>query len=170
MKKLFFTLVILTSIYGNAQEKTEESLLKNELHFNALLPIAFKTFEVSYERILNDESSVGVSLLVGNEEYYFQKFALSPYYRKFFSRQQAAGFFVEGFMQVNSDHESHYSYDYDDYVEDQYTDVALGIGIGGKFITKSNFIGLINIGIARNLGNNSPEITGKGGISIGYRF
>jgi hypothetical protein len=53
MKKLFFTFVILASIYGNAQEKTEENLLKNELHFNALLPIALKTFEISYERLIH---------------------------------------------------------------------------------------------------------------------
>ena len=53
------------------------------------------------------------------------------------------------------------------------TDFALGIGLGGKWLTKSGFIGELNFGIGRNLFNNNNtdnEIVGKAGITIGYRF
>ncbi len=171
MKKLFFTLVFLASIFGNAQEKTEENLLKNELHFNALLPIAFKSFEVSYERNLNESSSLGVSALIANEDYYFTKYALTPYYRKYFSNGYAKGFFIEGFAMLNGG-ENQYAYDYEDSdIDEHYTDVALGIGLGGKFITKDHFVATINLGVGRNMGNElHEEFVLKGGISLGYRF
>jgi len=57
--------------------------------------------------------------------------------------------------------------------DDFRTDFALGIGLGGKWITNSGFIGEINFGVGRNLFNNNNtdyEIIAKGGISLGYRF
>ena len=53
------------------------------------------------------------------------------------------------------------------------TDFALGIGLGGKWITKSGFIGELNLGFGRNLFNSDRydyEIIGKVGITLGYRF
>ena len=53
------------------------------------------------------------------------------------------------------------------------TDFALGIGLGGKWITNSGFIGELNVGFGRNLFQNDRydyEIVGKVGISVGYRF
>ncbi|MFD1614493.1 hypothetical protein [Gelatiniphilus marinus] len=52
-------------------------------------------------------------------------------------------------------------------------DFALGIGLGGKWITKSGFIGELNLGFARNLFNNDRydyDIIAKAGITLGYRF
>ena len=38
--------------------------------------------------------------------------------------------------------------------DENVTDFALGIGLGGKWITKSGFIGELNLGIGRNLFEN----------------
>jgi len=55
--------------------------------------------------------------------------------------------------------------------EDKYTDFAVGISVGAKFVTKRGFIAEIYAGIGRDLLNNSDiEVVGRGGISIGYRF
>ena len=60
-------------------------------------------------------------------------------------------------------------------VEDNVTDFALGIGLGGKFMTKRGLVGEVNLGLGRNLFNGSDnesgnDVVGKLGVSIGYRF
>jgi hypothetical protein len=57
--------------------------------------------------------------------------------------------------------------------ENNVTDFALGLGFGGKWITKQGFLAELNFGVGRNLFNtkeSGSEIIGKGGITIGYRF
>ena len=57
------------------------------------------------------------------------------------------------------------------YRAEDYTDFAIGISAGGKFVTKRGFIAEVYLGIGRDLlGNSDIEIVGRGGISIGYRF
>jgi hypothetical protein len=55
------------------------------------------------------------------------------------------------------------------------TDFALGIGLGGKWITKKGLLLEINAGVGRNLFNNQYddrdyELIGRAGITVGYRF
>lgn len=177
MKKVFLFVMLLTVFNCFSQESDEVVELKNEIHINALLPIAFKTFEVSYERNLNESTSVGVSGLIANQDYYFTKVALTPYFRKYFSRGYAKGFFIEGFTMLNSGENYYYYYDENGYYsssKDNYTDLAIGVGVGGKFIANDNFVGTVSLGIGRNLGENEnfnhEEIVLKGGITLGYRF
>ena len=55
--------------------------------------------------------------------------------------------------------------------EDKYTDFAVGISAGAKFVTKRGFVAEIYLGIGRDLfGNSDIEVVGRGGIAIGYRF
>ena len=71
-------------------------------------------------------------------------------------------------------------YDYYDYNgnyisnrnDDTETDFAVGISVGGKFVSKKGFTTEIYLGVGRNLGgnNNGLEAVGRGGISLGYRF
>jgi hypothetical protein len=56
-------------------------------------------------------------------------------------------------------------------LEEKYTDLAAGISVGGKFVSKRGFVAEIYVGIGRDLlGNSDLEIVGRGGVSIGYRF
>lgn len=55
------------------------------------------------------------------------------------------------------------------------TDFALGIGLGGKWVTKKGLLLEINAGVGRNLFNNKYddrdyELIGRAGITVGYRF
>jgi len=182
MKKLIITailLVISSSLF--AQEKNQESFPKNELKINMSNLIAFKWVDISYERILNEESTFGVGTLFsldpevnGIDEY--RTFSVTPYYRHFFSNKYAQGFFVEAFGMIHSGKIENYIYtDFPPYetiiTEDTYTDFAVGISVGAKFVTKRGFIAEIYAGIGRDLLNNSDiEVVGRGGVSIGYRF
>lgn len=181
MKKItcfcLLSIFILTSL--SAQEDQETDIDRNELKLNASNLIAFTFLDGTYERLINEESSFGVGLLfnVGSEEEIFdgyREFSITPFYRQFFSNSYAKGFFVEGFGMLNSGAEEVFFDDFGGITssDEDYTDFALGVSVGGKFVTPRGFIAEIYAGIGRNLlgSNNSPEVVGRGGISLGFRF
>lgn len=76
---------------------------------------------------------------------------------------------------LNSTNDYIYSSNGFDFISEKenITDFGLGIGLGGKWITNSGFIGELNVGFGRNLFNTDRydyEIIGKIGINVGYRF
>jgi|TARA_R110002051_G_scaffold254853_1_gene313849 hypothetical protein len=181
MKTLLSSSLILFALFlGQSQDISSDSQPQDELKINAFNLIAFSYVDVSYERLLNEESSLGVGILfnIGEDNEvldYFRTFSITPYYRQYFSKQYAEGFFVEGFGMLNSGEDYYYTFDNqgsESSTEETYTDFALGISVGGKFVTQRGFIAEIYTGLGRNLlgGEFAPEIVGRGGISLGYRF
>lgn len=180
MNKITLVLVVslLLSISTFSQEQLENSSSENfnELKLNGLY-LVLGAFDFTYERTINEESAFGLNVFLpfDNDINDDVNYYISPYYRFYFGKKYAAGFFVEGFGMLNSTNDYIYSnngFDSDS-KEENITDFALGIGLGGKWITKSGFIGELNLGFGRNLFNNDRsdfEIIGKVGISVGYRF
>ena len=174
MKKLILIFALFCSLMGFSQETEETKLKQNEIKLNGLY-LVLGAFEGTYERILNDESSLGVSLFIpfdadinDDVNYY-----ISPYYRFYFGNEYAKGFFLEGFGMLNSTNEYLYYFDSEISDKNAVTDFALGIGLGGKWLTKRGLLGEINFGIGRNLfngDNSNTEFIGKLGITFGYRF
>jgi hypothetical protein len=179
MKKSLLLLCLSLLTLGYSQENESAIFPKNELKLNVAFLIA-GAFDVSYERIINDETAIGTSLFIAIESEIENKFMLTPYYRYYFGRKPATGFFAEGFGSINSYESYEWKYNYDVnnnyYSSSEYvkrTDFALGFGLGGKWITKKGFIFEINAGVGRNLFNSQDtdyDIIGRGGISFGYRF
>jgi hypothetical protein len=176
MKKLLVLLCLSAFTFGYSQEKTTVDFPKNEIKGNALFLVA-GAVEVTYERLLNEESGIGVSLFVPYVNDVSQNFNLTPFYRFYFGKKPAAGFFVEGFGMLNSYSENYDMYDSNFNVVkidgENTTDFALGFGLGGKWVTKRGFVFEINGGVGRNLFNSNDadyEIVGRGGITLGYRF
>jgi hypothetical protein len=183
MKKIVFVAALLLSgICINAQEDSTPDFPRNEFKGNALFLI-LGSFELTYERLINDESGLGVSL---NIPYIYDdwdlNFSVTPYYRYYFGNKPAAGFFAEGFGMLNNfrDYYSTYVGDWNsgigywDYNRKTRTDFALGIGIGGKWISRKGVLLEINAGVGRNIFGGSYdgefELVGRGGITVGYRF
>lgn len=178
MKKttLLLVLAILLSISAFSQEQSENNASENfnELKLNGLY-LVLGAFDVTYERTINEESAFGLNVFLPFDDdinddinYY-----ISPYYRFYFGNKYAAGFFVEGFGMLNSTNEYNYLIGANSSSKETITDFALGIGLGGKWITDSGFVGELSLGLGRNLFNNDRydyEIIGKIGISVGYRF
>ena len=107
MKKLFVFLAIFTianSSFG--QDQTPDDSDKNELKLNATNLIIFSYLDGAYEYLINEESSFGVNLLFSfsDDEVLdeYRTFSITPYYRQYFSKKYAKGFFVEGFAMLNS--------------------------------------------------------------------
>ena len=156
---------------------------RHELKINALNLIAFSWLDASYEYIINKESSIGVGTLVsfGDRDSdllnFYRTFSLTPYYRRYFSKKYAKGFFIEGFGMLNSYKDRYYN-DETNVAYDQrkiVTNFAIGVSAGAKFMTENGFIAEVYLGLGRNLtAHNSyysdDDIVGRSGISLGYRF
>ncbi|MBA4316901.1 MAG: DUF3575 domain-containing protein [Flavobacterium sp.] len=174
MKKLLVIVCLSVFAFGYSQDEKQVDFKRNEIKGNALFLVA-GALEVTYEHLLNEESGVGVSLFVPYENEIDVNFSLTPYYRFYFGKKPAAGFFVEGFGMLNSYDDSIYTEanNYSSYDDVTRTDFALGFGLGAKWVTQKGFVFEINGGIGRNLFNSSDtdfEIVGRGGITLGYRF
>ncbi len=150
----------------------------NEVKLNALFMVV-GAVNISYERLLNEESGVGLEIFLPFDEDIKDgiSYNVSPYYRLYFGKKYAAGFFLEGFGMLSSVKVNEITF-FDNQAniigqetEDE-TNFALGIGIGGKWYNKSGFIGELSFGIGRNLVSSEydNDFVGKVGITIGYRF
>ena len=79
MKKLFVLICLTASIFGFSQEKETINFKRNELKGNALF-LVLGAVEVTYERLLNEDSEVGASLFFVSEDEFDTNFSLTPYY------------------------------------------------------------------------------------------
>ena len=132
--------------------------------------------EVSYEFVGNNQSGYGVSVLYNPRENdaYFEKFSITPFYRMYFLNRQdygAKGFFIEGFSKFSFGTNDPYYETYNNY-DNEYFDSALGLAIGKKWVNNNGFILEIFAGGGRTIGLSevSPEGFFRGGIFIGKRF
>ena len=179
IRKIAIIMIAFISCSMYAQDEKEVSQINgnNELKINGLFWV-LGVGEITYERLISDESSLGLSVSfdLGGDDYY--KFAAVPYYRFFFGKKRASGFFIEGNGAIISDQ-----------FGDELTIVSnngslqlettpvktrfgIGLGFGGKFITKNGWIGEISTGIGRMFGfeNDNFRFYTRGGITIGKRF
>ena len=188
MKFLFTCLLLLVSTVSISQTtEIEESsdprdAGKQELSINAFNLVAFGIVDISYERIISENSTWAVEAFYhpSKDEYlndaYYKEFSLTGKYKHFFSSNYARGFYVHGFGMLSSG-EYEEDYYYDDisqgyyYETNDYTDFAIGFGLGGKFVSKGGFLLDLSAGIGRNLfSDQSPQIVGQFMVNLGYRF
>lgn len=177
MKKSLLLLCVCCLTFGYSQEKKQDNALlrKNELKLNAAAMI-LGVFEVTYERIIDEESAFGTSLFLYADDEIATKFRLTPYYRYYFGRKPASGFFAEGFASINTYENTTMTYNSNmgyNYKTENNTDFAIGNGVGGKWITKKGVIFEIYGGVGRNLlnsDNSDFQVIGRAAISVGYRF
>ena len=168
----------MSSYTQNPNSSDDTSMPSSEVKLNALF-LVVGAFEVSYEHLLNEESGLGIDVFIPFDEDITDElnYYISPYYRLYFGKKYAAGFFLEGFAMLNSYNEVE-NFIIDDlfgFTEEREskTNFALGIGLGGKWVTSRGFLGELGFGVGRNLfnsSNNGSEFVGKVGITLGYRF
>ena len=180
MKKtiLFITLCITTISIAQepASVAPQDVNKKHEVKINALTLLAAKWIDVSYERLINQESSFGISVALNTDiDVDFTgsdlKYSLTPYYRRYFSEKFARGFFVEGFGMLFSEKGRDYNSLNSTYENLSQTGFALGVSVGGKFVSKEGFTTEVLLGFGRNLTNSTfSEAVPRVGISLGYRF
>jgi hypothetical protein len=157
----------------------EEKTSNNELKLNVGYALG-EIPEVSYEYLLSEDAAIGTSILFAITDDTDLKFALTPYYRFYFGKKRAAGFFAETFGMINITEDDFISYAYDSPPYPGYsyernpkneTGFALGIAIGAKFLSKNNWVFEIYGGVGRNLINNDNyDSVPRFGLTLGKRF
>lgn len=179
---LFF---ISTSTFAQGSDFEQKingrDLDKNEVSLNALNVLAFGVIDFSYERILTSHSSLeaaifsnALALNKGEEDdlddVYNKDFSLTTTYKYFFSENRTAwGFYTGIFGMLSSGDSNEHSGCV--YQEEKYTDFALGIGLGYKYVALEGFMIDVSFGLGRNLFNaNSPTLVITPAINFGYRF
>ncbi len=172
MKKTILVIFSLLSIGLVSQDTLTKSYPRNEIKINVLY-LLLGLPELTYERALNQFSSVGVSVFYGAARNLNVGLGVFPFYRWYFGQKKpVCGFFLEGNGGL-------YTQDVTNYTSFNWTtrkeiQGGLGLGLGGKFEVHKVWTAEILWGLGRNFINsgnmNDNEIYPRIGISIGRRF
>ena len=186
MQKIFLAVSLSLGLMVNAQSTEEASSSsnserKNDIMLDPISLISVSAININYERLLNENSGVGLHAFAylgdgydDEDDDVFSQF--SPYYRMYFGKKYASGFFVEGFGllsdgQYTPQDENGNKLD----TKKDYSAFGAGIGIGEKWTSNSGLFLEASAGLGRNF--SIPEdasttliLIGKVGISVGYRF
>jgi hypothetical protein len=150
------------------------SFAQQEIKVDLTDALALKTLDISYEYYISDQSSVGIAALFNFEGKssdfrYNEDRMITPFFRHYFTTEAKWNFFGEGFFGINMGEKEITNGGTTTYKD--YTDGALGIGIGTKYTSPGGLVIDIHGGIGRNLfGSDSPLIVPRIGIGVGYSF
>lgn len=157
--------------------KLTRDLPKNELKINLPTSIFASFPEITYERVLDSDISVGAALGVSlDNDLYPVNFAFTPYFRWFFGgnsenmQRYGAGFFIEANAGLISVDTHNAEYTDETFVSTYEKDMGAGLGlaVGWKYLTRNSWIGEVYLGGGRDFVNEGayPRM----GISVGKRF
>ena len=172
MKRLITIIAFLLFSAQVTAQAYPDRPVEHEIKFNMGLFLATTTIEASYEYFINTDTRIGATVYFDNDDTdYKGDFGIGPNFRAYFGYGYAQGFFAEAF--------GLYYQGRDDDIpfiepgDGDYSTFALGLGIGGKWVTRSQkFSFEINGGFGRNI---NPEdfqdsFMYRVGASIGFRF
>ncbi|MEO9512743.1 MAG: DUF3575 domain-containing protein [Flavobacteriaceae bacterium] len=182
MRKPFLILVLLCSLFTVKAQNENDTIInlyekKNDVKINGYYT-ALGLFEATYERNLNKKSSIGITGLYvfsqKNDE--DTNFNISPFYRRYFGKKYASGFFVEGFGTFGSTDGKKLT-DMDGNITlnegADVLDLSIGLSFGGKWVTKNGIIFEVLVGMGGNLFNTDKtdhNVVNRRALGIGYRF
>ena len=167
MKKIVLVAVMLISTITQAQQEVKVDLLD---------ALAFKTLEVSYEYYTSEQSSIGVSALFNFEKRsadfkYNEERMITPYFRHYFTNNRNWNYFGEVFVGINTGEREIHVEGSDVKQYKEYTDGALGLAVGSKYVSSGGFVVDVYGGLGRNMfASDSRSIVPRVGINLGYRF
>ena len=182
IRKLLLGLALVFA-FSNMNAQEEQTQRRNDIVADPFLIIAVPLLSASYERLLTEDSGLGINALVGlgSQTKGFSQF--SPYYRMYFGKKFAQGFFLEGFLPITTTEENEKIFvpeEFGGYYRTgdprKVTTAGIGFGVGGKWVVKKALVIEVNGGIARRFGKNLDDawlaegVTGKLMGGIGYRF
>jgi len=192
MKKFLFILLLCFQ-FASAQDSIPASKLadrKNEVRIDLLSLIASSKLNLTYERFLGNRFSVGVTGNFSNgskvndefeegnrnnnpkyEVIPFVRYKLSEGMKSFYFAEVFAaangGDFRETVRKVDAFNNGYYTIE-----KSEYSDGAIGAGVGYKFYIKDRLGIELLVGFGWNLldREKSPDVLSRVGLSVGYRF
>ncbi len=169
---ILFCTCMAISISASAQETSDPRQGNNDLKINVLYGV-LEALELEYERILNDNTGVGLAASYWFNEDSDLNFITIPYFRFYPSdKYHGSGFFIEGNLAVigSTDYVDYYDGLYYSYEEENVVNMGAGVAVGGKFMSKSGFFGEVFGGVGRVFGESYIEVYPRAGITLGRRF
>ncbi|MDB4291992.1 DUF3575 domain-containing protein [Maribacter sp.] len=172
MKKVLVILISLSSFSAMAQAYPSYEN-NHEVKLNFGLFLATTTVEASYEYFFTEDTSIGGTLYFDNDGTdYNGNFGIGPNLRAYFGFRPRSGFFAEAFGLY---------YTGEDEVEEDdlgvrnadYGTTAIGLGIGNKWVTRSERFTLeVHAGLGRNINQEDFQsvFMYRAGLSVGFRF
>ena len=171
MKNLCYLLFLCGSL--SQAQAYPNFITDQELKFNIGLFLATTTVEASYEYYLSEDTSIGGTVYFDNDALdYNGNFGIGPNFRAYFGYGPRSGFFAEAFglyFTGELDLDSSLVSDRNQ----NYNTLALGLGLGNKWVTRSQKFSLeVFGGFGRNV---NPEeyqdsFMYRAGLAIGFRF
>ncbi|MEX6626661.1 DUF3575 domain-containing protein [Tenacibaculum salmonis] len=167
MKKILLIAVLFISSFTQAQQEAKVSITD---------ALALKTLNVSYEYYTTERSSVGLSTLFNLEKKsadfrYNEEWMITPYFRHYFKTSDNWNYFGEIFLGVNGGEKELTIEGSDIKKIEKYTDAALGLAVGTKYVSSGGFLIDIYGGLGRNMfTSKSRSIVPRVGVNLGYRF
>jgi len=152
----------------------------NELRINlATSIIGFP--ELNYERFIEDNMGVGLAASVTLEktEDMSMRWYAMPFYRLYFGKKKASGFFIEGNMALVGQKQFYYNLSQSSSIDAYYvsssatystTNFGFGGAIGVKLLARNGFTGEVYLGGGRLFGNSIDTAYPRIGVCIGKRF
>lgn len=145
-------------------------LAQEEIKANISDALVMKTLSISYEHYFTDQTSLGLSGLFNLEDEssdlrYNEDQMYTAYLRHYFSTESLWNLFGELFLAYNTGDEESNG------MINTYSDGALGLALGYKYISSGGFTVDIHGGLGRNLfTDNSPRIVPRIGVNVGFQF
>ncbi|WP_222982074.1 hypothetical protein [Flagellimonas meishanensis] len=172
MKKLLLLGLLFYSQLSLAQAYPDLSN-DSEIKFNIGLFLATTTVEGSYEYFLSEDTSIGGTVYFDDDATdYNGNFGIGPNFRAYFGYQPRSGFFAEAFGLYYTGEDN----DNEDPLNPrngEFSTLALGLGLGNKWVTRSQKFSLeVFAGFGRNINPEDfqDDFMYRGGLSIGFRF
>ncbi len=173
---MLFSIIV---VKGQSQSGTIPKLLerKNELKINVYFTV-LGLFEGTYERNLNSASSWGIIGLYSFNQKFDEdvNYQISPFYRRYFGKHYASGFFTEGFATLGSIDGKQLTDNNGGLTVNEGPDVidlSLGLSVGYKWVIKNRISFEALFGMGGNLFNadkTDHNIINRRAIGVGYRF
>lgn len=166
MLVLFFPLQAVSQKMNNNKTGIPK---KNELRVNLFTGLLGLP-ELNYERLLNDNSGLGlaVSVAVEDKELMATRALILPYYRMYFGKGYASGFFIEGNMGVSLEKQPKWYWPAYQYKSGTF--FGLGSAVGVKLQSRNNLIGEVYLGAGRLFGDSYDGAYLRMGVCLGGRW
>lgn len=167
MKKILSTLSLLLAFYANAQQEVKVDIAD---------ALVMKSLELSYEYYISNQSSLGISALFNFEKEssdfrYNEEQMISPYFRHYFTANRNWNHFGEIFLGINTGSKRVNQEGSDTSVKKDFTDGALGVAVGSKYVSNGGFVVGVYAGVGRNMfTNDSYAVVPRAGVNVGFRF
>lgn len=171
MRTPFLSLLSILSSWIIQAQAYPDLSNNNEVKLNLGLFLATGSIEGAYEYYISDDVSLGGTLYFDNDARDFNgDFGIGPNARAYFGYQPRSGFFAEVFGLYHTG-EDNGNTGADS--RRQYDSIALGLGMGSKWTTRSDRFALeVFGGFGRNI-NPEPfqgNFVYRAGLNLGLRF